>query len=743
MMRAALGRNMAPVRVVVLLVLLTAGVLTAAALFLAAQPYLGFETRPASDAVLIHAVDARGPSAGRLKAGERLVAIEHAGQLEPLRARDAFAEIDVAERTLGQLHTYRQHQGALLEILRQPASQWITDDGRFIPIRAEARRSVFSLPANFWFHGLVALIGIAISAGVWAYRRNDWAARGFLAMGVGLAIAAASAGVYTSRELALGSQALWTLSALNQIGTQLYSGGYVVTMLRYPQVLGSVRQCRWILAGFLVWALVFGAAQPWDAMPTDLAFRAPILLALSWALVLAVRQWLASRNRPVERAALLWYLFAWFVGGVAFVVMQILPVLLGETSPSETQVFAFGFLLLTNIGIALGVVRYRLFELGAWWARAWGAVLGGGLVIAVDALILSVLRLDTGLSLALSLALVGWAYFPLRQILWRRLTRSPMARDEGALLKAVLQASGDSAQASWQRLLTNVYQPLEIHPVAENPDCARVAQDGAALIVPGPEQGTLLKWVARGRRLADSNDAQLADRLSRLFARIRQYREAVAEGAQLERQRIAQDLHDDVGARLLSVRQRVDASTAEAVTEILADIRTIVHSLAGQNPLLAECLADCRNELADRCEQADIHWRWPMQTSLPTLRLSAQWSLDLVRIMRELTNNAIKHAAPSRIAVSLQITGQALRFEFRHDATRPFAPPDAWRQNLGLRNLVRRCRAHGGEIRWASDEASADVVFQGTLSLPQNAGGEHAAEPAEYAFASAPDQGSS
>lgn len=729
--------RLAPVRIVLLLLTLTGCALAAAAAYLSSQPYLGIETGPAGQLIQVEQVSVSGPAFGRLNVGDSLVAIRHKGQDTKLSSTDVFAEPDIAEPTLGELKAYRERQGMLLALVSHADSQWVTNDGRVVPIEAAQHRDIVSLPLNFWFHGIVALLGIAISAGVWAYRQGDWAARGFLAMGLGLAIAAASAGMYTSRELALGSHALWLLGGLNQLGTQLYSGGYVVTMLRYPQVLGSARHCRWILWGFMLWAVIFGVVQPWDAISTDLAFRAPIVLAVCWALYLAARQWFASRHKPLERAALLWYFFAWFIGGLAFVAMQILPLLLGDVSPSETQVFAFGFLLLTNVGIALGVIRYRLFDLGTWWAQAWGAVLGGSLVIAVDVVLLSSLRLDSGLSLALSVALAGWVYFPLRQLVWRRLTRHPSERDEGALLKAVLRASGDNAQASWQRLLEDVFKPLEVKVIAGNPPSAAIGDDGASLIAPGPDRALELRWLYRGRRLARAADMQLVNRLNSLFGRIRRYREAVAEGAHLERQRIAQDLHDDIGARLLSVRQRADASTGDAVTEILADIRTIVHSLAGDNPDLMQCLADCRNELADRCEAAGIAWTWPLVEDLPDAIMPSDWSLDLTRIMRELTNNAIKHASPSRISVQLSCENEKLRFEFRHDAKRNIEDPDAWHQNLGLRNLGKRCRAHGGDIGWQFDDQTADVVFRGSLALPQNTGSQARANPAEYGFDSA------
>ena len=90
---------------------------------------------------------------------------------------------------------------------------------------------------------------------------------------------------------------------------------------------------------------------------------------------------------------------------------------------------------------------------------------------------------------------------------------------------------------------------------------SRIASNGAVLLVPmpklvsGPElEGTVaLRFAERGKRLFTPEDARLADRILEQLMRAVAHDRAVERGRSEERLRIAQDLHDDIGARLLTL----------------------------------------------------------------------------------------------------------------------------------------------------------------------------------------------
>src|SRR3546814_16526078 len=86
----------------------------------------------------------------------------------------------------------------------------------------------------------------------------------------------------------------------------------------------------------------------------------------------------------------------------------------------------YGFLLFIPVyaGLAFGILRYRLFDLGEWWARTMAWLLSLFLLILLDLLFLLVLQLSPGLSIGLALLLCGLVWLPVRAWLWTRLSVS-------------------------------------------------------------------------------------------------------------------------------------------------------------------------------------------------------------------------------------------------------------------------------------------------------------------------------
>src|SRR3546814_11700404 len=123
------------------------------------------------------------------------------------------------------------------------------------------------------------------------------------------------------------------------------------------------------------------------------ARRSLVFTGLIATFILATVQWRRSAVDPVARAALQWFLLSWLAGCSAFAALIFVPQMFGiDTSAMQ----GYGFLLFIPVyaGLAFGILRYRLFDLGEWWARTMTWLLSLFLLILLDLLSLLVLQFN-------------------------------------------------------------------------------------------------------------------------------------------------------------------------------------------------------------------------------------------------------------------------------------------------------------------------------------------------------------
>ncbi len=137
---------------------------------------------------------------------------------------------------------------------------------------------------------------------------------------------------------------------------------------------------------------------------------------------------------------------------------------------------------------------------------------------------------------------------------------------------------------------------------------------------------------------------------------LRQMAELKAEQlTEKERKRIAADLHDDLGAKLLTiVHTSDDDRISNLAREALEEMRLSVRGLTGKPVRLADAMGDWRAELIARLGQAGIDGTWDAPEDLPQ-RLSARAYVQTTRILREATSNVIKHSGATRCTVTARI----------------------------------------------------------------------------------------
>lgn len=159
-----------------------------------------------------------------------------------------------------------------------------------------------------------------------------------------------------------------------------------------------------------------------------------------------------------------------------------------------------------------------------------------------------------------------------------------------------------------------------------------------------------LRHAERARGEFDQRLRDATAEMERGWAALTEQR--VEQMAERERKRIAGDLHDDLGAKLLTIVHTSDNDRiSQLAREALEEMRLSVKGLTGKPVQLADALADWRAETVSRLGAAGIEIEWHSEDEPEPRTLSARAFVGITRILREATSNLIKHSAASRCTV--------------------------------------------------------------------------------------------
>lgn len=194
-----------------------------------------------------------------------------------------------------------------------------------------------------------------------------------------------------------------------------------------------------------------------------------------------------------------------------------------------------------------------------------------------------------------------------------------------------------------------------------------------------------------------------------------------------ERQRIARDIHDDLGAGLTEItllsdtlREDIPPESSAGATagKIAAGARSltramdeVVWAVNPGNDTLESFLNYLNDYAQEYLSRADISYRWDAPIEIPPLPLSAEIRHNLYLACKETLNNATKHARATEVKIRAELVPGGFKLAimdnghgFRVDAPRS--------RGSGLRNLKQRLENIGGhcEIR-SMVEAGTQVEF--------------------------------
>ncbi len=175
-----------------------------------------------------------------------------------------------------------------------------------------------------------------------------------------------------------------------------------------------------------------------------------------------------------------------------------------------------------------------------------------------------------------------------------------------------------------------------------------------------------------------------------------------------ERQRIARDLHDSVIQRLFAVgltlqsslrstdATAVHQSVQHAVDDLedtIDDIRSVIFALqSGQentHPLRMSILTIASDNAELLGFEPRVRFSGPVDSML-----SDELSAEILRVVRELFSNVVRHAKASHAELTVSVSS-AVTVEMIDNGCGIAGPR---KEGLGLRNLEDRAKSHGGSM---------------------------------------------
>ena len=231
------------------------------------------------------------------------------------------------------------------------------------------------------------------------------------------------------------------------------------------------------------------------------------------------------------------------------------------------------------------------------------------------------------------------------------------------------------------------------------------------------QHGRALQNAEEGRLALEVRVREASAEMEKNYAHMAEQR--VEQVTQQERKRIAADLHDDLGAKLLTI---VHTSESERIStlarEALEEMRLSVRGLTGKPVKLIDALGDWRAEVVGRLSQTGVEGEWHAPSDELPQTLSARAYVQTTRILREAVNNIIKHSGASRCSIHCLIDSSDFQLAIQDNGKGiPLELDGRLDRGHGMASMKHRAKQLHGQCLVESGPGYGTVI---RLTIPLN-----------------------
>lgn len=200
-----------------------------------------------------------------------------------------------------------------------------------------------------------------------------------------------------------------------------------------------------------------------------------------------------------------------------------------------------------------------------------------------------------------------------------------------------------------------------------------------------------------------------------------------------QRNRIARDIHDELGLSLSQIARLADSNgrskgpaaspepgaprIAELAEAAVNSIEEIVWANNSRYDTLEDLVAFLREQAARSVADTSIQAHFDFPNEVPSRAVSGLFRRHIVAVLKEALHNVLKHASAREVQVRLALAGEALELEVTDDG-RGLTPDANSRLGNGLINMRTRLAEIGGTVDVQSRLPSGVRVFARTPLPP-------------------------
>jgi len=179
------------------------------------------------------------------------------------------------------------------------------------------------------------------------------------------------------------------------------------------------------------------------------------------------------------------------------------------------------------------------------------------------------------------------------------------------------------------------------------------------------------------------------------------------------RDRIARDLHDEVGSSVSTIAiyskiayeqtgnpefdsKSILKKVSDYATEIMESMNDIVWSINTRNDGFEQIVSRMRDHASQLLEAGGYTLDFRFDEGLSSKKLDMEKRRHLYLIYKEAVNNIVKYAGGTHVRINIDYVQRSFRLEVRDDG-KGFEP-DAIRKGNGLSNMRHRAKSLGGQL---------------------------------------------